>query len=194
MWRNLFVVGWCLLSIFLMSCQDGPTPDVVEPTSQAVQMARFENENAFDILYPSHWISDLLRQGMMVFGLEQTLFKGEPGPMVMVLRIPTAQVHGNLDGEFRHFLDFGPRREGYEEIGEVREIEIDGRPAFVVEMAFEGVAAEGAEFRLPMQAYIAGVEADSGAVYILSGTVPAEQWAQNEQAIKVMVSSITINE
>ena len=192
--RNLFLCVWCLLTIFLIGCQEGPGPDVVQPTSQVVQMARFQNENAFDILYPSHWISDLMRQGMMVFGLEQTLFKGEPGPMVMVLRIPTAQVHGNLDGEFRHFLDFGPRREGYEEVGEVRETEIGGRPAYVVEMSFEGVEAEGADFRLPMQAYIAGVEADSGAVYILSGTVPAEQWPQNEEAIKVMVSSITLNE
>ena len=178
--------------LFLIACQTPPEPTPA-PTPN-ITMARFENEFGFDILYPAHWTTDLLRQGMMVFGLQETLFKGEAGPMVMVLRVPTAQVHGNLDGEFRHFLDFGPHRDGYTADGEVRSIEINGRPAFVVDMSFEGVEAEGEEFRLPMNAYIAGVEAQSGAVYIISGTAPTEQWPQNEQAIKVMVGSIELNE
>lgn len=45
-----------------------------------------------------------------------------------------------------------------------------------------------------MQAYVIGATLESGAVYIVSATAPADEWNQHWPAFQVLVKSIHFNE
>ena len=107
-----------------------------------------------------------------------------------VLRISTANVHGNAEGELNHFLDFGPVRSGYTKDGEYGRLTIDEQEAWDVALSYAGDGDEN----IPMKAYIVSSETGGGAVYLFTATAPAEMWAQYEQTFKLMVNSVEFTE
>ncbi|MEM7335137.1 MAG: hypothetical protein AAF490_23870 [Chloroflexota bacterium] len=182
--------GFVIFALVGVGCQN-PSPngpnEAATPTP--IQMQVFESDAPITLLYPVDWQFMLPRQGILIFGEEQTLFKSQPGAVFTVLRVPNHQVHGDLEGEFNHYLDFGPRRDNYQEIEEVAEITIGERKALTVRMNFPGD-----DERLPFETNITAVETESGAVYILSETAPSDVWEEHQASFSAILGSISFKE
>lgn len=174
------------LLILVVACQ---SPEPIPPTAtlepQPLEVFEYTDSAEFNLLYPSDWLSILPRPGMLLFGEEQTIGKSEPGALMTILLVPTNRVHGDLQGEFEHYLDFGPRRDGYVEAGEIEERELDGKPAFTVRMSQPG----DGEFD-PFETEITAVELDNGSVYIFTSTAPADIWEINQDKFFVILNSV----
>lgn len=182
------VVG--LVVGLLAGCQtavSSPPPPTATP--EPLKMLQYTNEAAFDLLYPEAWTYYLPRQGILLFGEEKTITQAQPGAMMTILRIAPPDVHGNAEGELNHFLDFGPKREGYTMEGERKVVEINGRSALVQHLSYPG---EGEN--IPMKATIVAADTESGAVYIFASTAPADVWESHAAKFDVMVSSVSFNE
>ncbi len=183
-WGVMLVLG--LLAGCKTAVSSPPPPTA---TSAPLKMLQYSNEAAFDLLYPEGWTYYLPREGMLLFGEEKTINQAQPGAMMTILRITPSSVHGNAEGELNHFLDFGPRRDGYALDGERREVEINGRSALVQHLNYPGEADN-----LPMKATVVAAETESGAVYIFASTAPADVWEANASKFDLMVSSVSFHE
>lgn len=176
-----------VVSLLLFAACQSPEPLPPTPTAepQPLEVFEFTESSEFNLLYPSDWVSFLPRPGMLLFGEEQTINKAEPGAMMVILLVPTQQVHGDLQGEFEHYLDFGPRRDGYVEVGEVEERDVDGYPALTVRMS-----QPGDEENDPFETEITAVEVEDGSVYLFTSTAPAETWEANQDRFFVILNTV----
>ncbi len=156
-----------------------------------VRMKQHENQAAIDFLYPSDWLVIIPQQNFMAVGPTETVVGDEPGPLMAILRVPVISVHGNLEGEFNHYLDFGPKRDGYITLEDTVDFELNGQPAKKIRMNYE---ADPEENEISQEAWIVGAEAESGAVYIFSATAPPEDWEANQLNFKLLVESVEFNE
>ncbi|MFT5195921.1 MAG: hypothetical protein ACI85U_002946 [Candidatus Promineifilaceae bacterium] len=105
--------------------------------------------------------------------------------------MPVISVHGNLEGEFNHYLDFGPKRDGYAIVKDITDFELDGRPAKQIRMSYIG---DPEKDEVSQEAWIVGAEANNGAVYIFSATAPPDDWFDNQLLFKLLVQSVKFNE
>lgn len=186
--NKLGVSRFCVVTILILlaACQP-PEPALPTPTPepQPLEVFEFTESTEFSLLYPSDWVSFLPREGMLLFGEEQTINKAEPGAMMAILLVPTQRVHGDLQGEFEHYLDFGPRRDGYVELGEAEEREVNGLPARTIRMS-----QPGDDELDPFETEITAVEIEDGSVYIFTSTSPAEIWEANQDKFFVILNSV----
>lgn len=191
--RNWRYVAEAVLPLFLLlltACQTAvPNQPAPNPTEAPLRVMQYSNEAAFDLLYPEEWTFYLPRQGILLFGEEKTINKGEPGAMMTILRVEPTAVHGNAEGELNHFLDFGPKRDGYTAREAMQVLAINGRSALSQRLSYPG---EGEN--IPMETSVVAAEVESGAVYIFASTAPADVWEANATKFNVMVSSVSFNE
>ena len=174
------------LLALLIACQSPePLPPTPTPEPQPLEVFEYTDSAEFNLLYPSDWLTILPRPGILLFGEEQTIGKSEPGALMTILLVPTNKVHGDLQGELEHYLDFGPRRDGYMEVDEIEERELDGKPALTVRMSQAG----DGEFD-PFETEITAVELDNGSVYIFTSTAPADIWDANQDKFFVILNSV----
>lgn len=180
-----------ILLLVMIGCQNQNSTPVPSPDESPTPLSvlKYETNAPITLLYPADWVFLLPQPGLLLFGEEETLIDAEPGAMMTILRIPNARVHGTLEGELNHYLDFGPRQDGYEIVGEIEETTIGEQNAFSLRMSFQG---EGE--RIPFETRIVAAEAANGAVYILAGTSPAEQWEANVNKFSVIIGSFEILE
>ena len=192
---RIFVWGvgrgvWGVLVLVLLGCQTAVfSPPPPSATPAPLKMLQYNNEAAFDLLYPEGWTYYLPRPGMLLFGEEKTINQAQPGAMMTILRVEPPAVHGNAEGELNHFLDFGPKRDGYALDGERKAVEINGRSALVQHLNYPG---EGEN--IPMTATVVVAETTGGAVYIFASTAPTDVWEANAAKFDVMVSSVSFHE
>ncbi len=190
-----------LLALATVSCGT-PPPSTTETeddgisetdasSGDEVRMKQHENAAAIDFLYPSDWSVIIPQQNFMAVGPTETIVGDDPGPLLAILRVPIISVHGNLEGEFNHYLDFGPKRDGYATLRDIEDFELDGRPAKQIRMNFE---ADPENNEISQEAWIVGAESNGGAVYIFSATAPPDDWADNELFFKLIVESVEFNE
>jgi hypothetical protein len=176
--------------LLLTACQTAaPNQPAPTPTEAPLRVLQYTNEAALDLFYPDGWTFYLPRQGILLFGEEKTINKGEPGAMMTILRVEPTAVHGNAEGELNHFLDFGPKRDGYTAGEAMQVLEINGRSALSQRLSYPG---EGEN--IPMETSVVAAEVESGAVYIFASTAPADVWEANAKKFDVMVSSVSFNE
>lgn len=188
-----------LLTLATVSCGTPPpsTTDTQDEVAEAenasgeVRMKQHENQAAIDFLYPSDWSVIIPQQNFMAVGPTETIVGDDPGPLLAILRVPIISVHGNLEGEFNHYLDFGPKRDGYTTLRDIEDFELDGRPAKQIRMNYE---ADPENNEISQEAWIVGAESNGGAVYIFSATAPPEDWEDNELFFKLIVESVEFNE
>ncbi|MEM8858469.1 MAG: hypothetical protein AAGD96_09115, partial [Chloroflexota bacterium] len=90
-----------------------------ESSGTEIRVHQYENQAALNFQYSTDWSLVIPQLNLIVTGPSETIIGDEPGPLVAVLRVPVVQVHGNLEGEFNHYLDFGPKRDGYEIVEDV---------------------------------------------------------------------------
>lgn len=201
---NILIISLCFIGTILVTtgCVDPPAPptptqevqqESVKETENGleVRVHQYSNETAIDFQFSTDWIIEIPRQGIIAVGPQETVYGNKVGPFVSILRVPIGQVHGNLEGELNHFLDFGPKRDGYKAIDGVTDFEIDGRPAKQVRLTFEGNAEKEIDAQ---EAWVVGAEANNGVVYIVSASAPPENWAENEILFKLLVNSLKFNE
>lgn len=175
-----------VLIILLSACQSPePLPPTPTPKPPPLEVFEFTESSELKLLYPSTWVADIPQQGILLFGEEHTVFGAEPGAMTAVLLIPPQRVHGDLQGEFEHYLDFGPRRDGYVEVGEVELREVDGFPARTIRMS-----QPGDDEKDPFEAEITAIEMANGSVYFFTSTAPAEIWETNQERFFVILNSV----
>ncbi|MEM7347181.1 MAG: hypothetical protein AAF485_23325 [Chloroflexota bacterium] len=190
------------MALAIASCGTPPPPDPqsqdgsaetasAEAVDGEVRLKQHENQAAIDFLYPSDWTVIIPQQNFMAVGPTDTIVGDEPGPLMAILRVPIISVHGNLEGEFNHYLDFGPKRDGYATLREIEDFELDGQPAKQIRMNFE---ADPENNEISQEAWIVGAESNGGAVYIFSATAPPEDWEDNELFFKLIVESVEFNE
>ncbi len=192
------LVAFGLMAILITACGTAPPSPEPTPTAQEsetdqleVRVYPYENDAAIDFNYSTDWIFVVPQQGFIAVGPSTTVIGDEPGPLMGILRIPNQKVHGSLEGEFNHYLDFGPKRDGYSIVQDITDFEIDGRPAKQIRMSYEGNAENN---EIPQEAWIVGAEANGGAVYIFSATAPPENWLENQLLFKLLVESVKFNE
>ncbi|MEM9773915.1 MAG: hypothetical protein AAF902_05000 [Chloroflexota bacterium] len=187
-----------LFLILVAGCNNTPPATTSDDPSSSstesgieVRVKQYTNESALDFQHPSDWILEIPRQGIIATGPQQTVFGNEAGPLVTILRVPFGEVHGNLEGEFNHFLDFGPKRDGYEVKIPASDIEVDGRKGRQIRMSFAGDVENSI---IAQEAWIVAAEANNGVVYLISATAPEELWSANEILFKILVNSLKFNE
>ncbi|MFK7803277.1 MAG: hypothetical protein AB8G95_16705 [Anaerolineae bacterium] len=195
--KILLVLVFGLLATAIAACGT-PPPAPEAPTVEAepdqpleIRVRQHENAAAIDFKYPSDWIVIVPQQGFMAIGPSETVVGDDAGPLLAVLRIPVISVHGNLEGEFNHYLDFGPKRDGYSIVQDITDFELDGRPAKQIRMRYEGNPEEN---EVSQEAWIVGAEANNGVVYIFAATAPPNDWEDNQLEFKLLVQSVEFNE
>lgn len=188
-----------LLVAVTAACGTTPPPPAATSTPAVdsqqlpseIRVHQYENQAALDFKYSTAWSVIIPQLNFIVTGPTETVVGDEPGPLMAILRIPVREVHGNLEGEFNHYLDFGPKRDGYEIVEDISELEIDGRPAKQIRMR---VADNPEENEIAQEAWIVGAEATNGVVYIFSATAPPDEWFDNQLLFKLLVQSVEFNE
>lgn len=204
--KNLFfsiftTLRWVVYSaviclIALSACQETPTPPAATMTVTAAPtattqlvMSIYEGPGSVDLLYPAEWKFLIPQTGLLVFGARETIDQAQPGPMMTVLRVSALSADEDAAGELNHYLEFGPYRSGYELVGDIETFSLIDREGLQARLTYAGN-----EENIPMEAYIAAAEADNGAIYIFTGTSPADVWEAYEQTFRVMVNSVEFNE
>lgn len=166
-----------------------PVPDVSgEPPE--IHVHEYKNEGPIEFRYSTDWTVIVPQLGLLATGPSNVVIGDDAGPLVTVLRIPVIKVHGNLEGEFNHYLDFGPKRDGYTTVKDSFDLEINGRPAKRIRMSYDG----NDEDHVAQEAIIVGIEAESGVVYIVSATAPPSDWEDNQILFNLLIQSIKIKE
>ena len=187
----LWAIGTLLVGCVNAPPSDGlSTPDV-DSAKNEIRVHEYLNESAIDFRYAADWTLVNPKVGFLVTGPSDVVIGDDPGPLVAVLRIPVREVHGNLEGEFNHYLDFGPKRDGYEIVNDITDFELDGRPAKRIRMTFTGNEEDNT---ISQEALIVGAEANNGVVYIISATAPPKDWEENNILFNLLVQSIKFNE
>ena len=196
--RIIITILLLATSLRIVACNNAPPSPLEEVSGSApssekneVRVHQYENEAALNFQYSTDWTVAIPQQNLIVTGPSETIIGDEPGPLVAILRVPVFQVHGNLEGEFNHYLDFGPKRDGYEVVEDITDFELDGRPAKQIRLTFEGNSDED---EIAQEAWVVGAEAENGAVYIISLTAPPEDWVEDQILLKLLVQSIKFNE
>ena len=196
------MIGITLLAVVVSACGDiPPNPDEQvavptadseqEPAAPEIRVFQHENRSAIDFKYPTDWIVIVPQLNFMAVGPSGTVVGDDAGALMAILRVPVISVHGNLEGEFNHYLDFGPKRDGYEIVKDITDFELDGRPAKQIRMRYE---ADPEENEISQEAWIVAAEANNGVVYIFSATAPPEDWEANQLQFKLLVQSVEFNE
>ena len=194
--KSCFAILCLAAALIISGCGSVPPPPskiTIEPNpiETEIRVHEYKNETAIDFRYSTDWTLVVPQFGFLVTGPSDVVIGDEPGPLVSVLRIPISEVHGNLEGEFNHYLDFGPRRDGYETVKDVTDFELDGRPAKRIRMSFTGNEEENT---ISQEAIIVGAEANNGVVYIISATAPPEDWDYNNILFNLLIQSVKFNE
>lgn len=189
-----FGIAVWLIGIILIGCGSSPPSNIPipepEPIENEIRVHEYKNETAIDFRYPTDWTVVVPQLGFLVTGPSNVVIGNDAGPLVTILRIPIPEVHGNLEGEFNHYLDFGPRRDGYETVKETTDFEVDGRMAKRIRMSY----TSDEEDRISQEALIVGAEANNGVVYIISATAPPDDWDYNNILFNLLIQSIKFNE
>jgi hypothetical protein len=187
-----FLTGLLVLVIGL-SCQrqSSTDPQTVDVTATPIRISvvPYENELAFNLMYPADWEYQLIQQGLLIFGEPKTLSLQAAGASVVVFRQSPENVRGGLEGAFDHYLTNGPLQAGYNRINEVEPSQLGGRPALKVTVEREAVEDQPA-----MQAYIISAQTESGPIYIVSATAPQAEWNEHWPGFQILVDSIEFNE
>lgn len=185
--------------VFTVSACGTPPPETDEATPAPtldgqppeIRVHQYENQAAIDFQHPTDWSVIIPQLNFMAIGPTETVVGDEAGPLMAILRVPVISVHGNLEGEFNHYLDFGPKRDGYTIVEDITDFELDGRPAKQIRMRYEGDPEKN---EISQEAWIVGAEANGGVVYIFSATAPPKDWVDSQLPFKLLVQSVEFNE
>jgi hypothetical protein len=186
-WR--WFAGLFVIPLLLIGCGRQTVDDPATPTLTPLSVSRYENELAFDLLYPSNWSYEIITQGLILFGEPDTVNLLQPGASLAVLRQSPLEVKGGMDGALQHYLESGPLSTGYVALGEATSRLLGGKDALQVM-----VEREALDGQPPMRAHVVAAESDSGPIYILSATAPAEAWDESVPLFQVLMGSFEFNE
>ena len=183
------IIGLCILLITtawsLLGCNSETS---VTPDPTPIVVWEYKNETAFDTVYPEGWVSDILRQGILVFSPEEVAYELVPGPTMTVILEPPrgfADVEEALD----HFLEFGPLRQDYVITSEIKPIQLGQYEGLQV-----GVAREATEMFIAMKGVITAAETGKSNIYYFVATAPEEQWEQGWPQFLAILQNVHFNE
>lgn len=187
--RWILCTSLLLVVLSLAGCSEDPLSEQLTPTPLSLRMTQYENDQAFDLLYPSDWTYMIVQPGLILFGELKTVNQQEAGASLSVFRQAPEDFRGGLEGAYQHYLENGPLRSGFVAEGDVISTVLGGKEA--LQMMLE----RDADGELPgAKAHIVAALSDSGQVYVLSATAPIEQWDEHWASFQVSIGSFEFNE
>jgi len=181
--RLFLFVGLLIVSAGCVSTENAT------PKATPIIVWEYENETAFDTVYPEGWEVSLIREGFLVFAPPNVAYDSEAGPTMSVLRTSPLGGAGSLEDELNHFLDFGPLREDYFLTSDINPVKIGQYDGLEV-----AVEREAKDMYLAMKSVISMVRAENGSLYTFVATAPADQWDESWPLLLAISQNINFNE
>jgi hypothetical protein len=182
----LKVIILICLSFVVFACNQ--TTEQV-PDSTPVLVHQYTETTAFEIVYPVNWVSNIVDQGLLIFGPIEVVSLEEPGPSVTIYRIQPEKVTLSLEEHLDRFLERGPLTEEFTLSSEVSESSLGQYPALRAD-----IQREAGEILTATKGFVISVKVANGAIYHFVATAPTEEWEQNLPLINAMIQNMTFNE
>ena len=148
----------------------------------------YENEAAFDMLYPTIWSFTLIQEGLLAFAESDALnLATEELDASLVVFRDADPVRFTLAEDLQHYLDGGPLDAGFVQVENSTKVVIQG-----VESKSVVVVRDSAEN--PAQAIIVMARSRTGITYTFTATAPQYAWDFWWPHFQVMLSSVEFNE
>lgn len=184
------------IGIFLAFAAGGITLIVINNQRGGAALENVFNEStAFEVRYPDEWMYQIPVANVFVLAPSVVLNEATPGPSVTIQRTTTFGAGGDsLDVILPTFLEnnnlTGENAENWEQVGDVRETEISGRPALTVD--YRGSATPDVPVSW-MEISVTLAESEE-MVYFIFSSAPESLWLEFEDTVHAIVESIDIKE
>lgn len=179
-----------ILATLLAACVQSPGPQVDEAaTPTPLAFVVYENQAAFDLIYPADWQHLMVTEGLLLFGEPETIDLQAPGASVTVLRLAAGSAGADLQETFDHYIENGPLQSGYQVVTETETGTLGGRDALEVFVEKSQLDEQPA-----MRAFITGAQTESGATYVLAASAPQVDWENQWRTFQLLLQSVEFNE
>ncbi len=155
----------------------------------------FNESTAFEVRYPESWAYQIPVADVFVLAPLVLLNEGAEGPSVTIQRATPFEAGGDaLDIILQTYLErnhlAGETAEGWEQLGDLSETEIGGRPAIMVELRGSITPQDP----LNHTRIVVALSENEEMVYFFFASAPDSLWSEFDDTLDVILDSVVIKE